>query len=719
MGLRRGLKLGTKITWDMLEELSRVYGESFYLLDSQRFERNYDEFLKAFQDIYPKTFIAYSYKTNYIPKLCALIDRKGGYAEVVSRMEFDLAIELGVPPQKIIFNGPYKNEKTIKRCLLGGSTVNLDSFYEIDIVEKIARENPEIDMSIGIRCNFDIGDSARSRFGFDIDRDFYHAFDRLKRIDNINIRGLHCHFPNRSIESFVVRVDKMLRLSSKLFSSPPEFIDLGGSFFGKMNGSLKKQFKCKVPSYQEYAEAIATRLRDCYLDESVKPMLLLEPGTALVADTMKFVAKVIDVKTVGNRVIATVSGSRFNTVPTSKDISLPITVYRKSEKDHDGSIDIAGYTCTEDDYLYKGYKGSLKIGDYIVFDNAGSYSIVLKPPFILPNCAVIEYSPEKKAYEIIKRKEENEDIFRTFKLSTERALWLAGRLVPEREARLPALSPTCQYGINVFEGIRCYLSDNQLLAFRLKDHLDRLFQSAKTMRLRPKYTASEVQSAFVDTIVANGYMEDISVRIVLFVDEPGSWAYRGDCEMMIAPIPMGRAYDSKVGITACVSSWERINDRSVPPRVKAGANYINSRMAQLEALENGYDTALLLNREGRISEAPGSCIFIVRRGELITPPITASILESITRDTIINMAKKDFGLAVVERDIGRTELYACDEIFLCGTATEIVPVVSVDKIVVGDGRVGKLTRSMRQRYFDIVRGRVGAYKEWILPVWGK
>ena len=303
-------------------------------------------------------------------------------------------------------------------------------------------------------------------------------------------------------------------------------------------------------------------------------------------------------------------------------------------------------------------------------------------------------------------------------MSTEKVLWLAGRLVPDKDAKLHVLSPTCQYGINVFEGVRCYLNENsnQLLSFRFKDHLDRLFQSAKIMRLSPKYTASEIQSAFVDAIIANGYMEDISVRIVFFVNEPGNWAYKGDCEMMIAPIPMGRAYDSKMGITTCVSSWERINDRSVSPRIKAGANYINSRMAQLEALDNGFDSALFLNREGKISEAPGSCIFIVRRGVLITPPITASILESITRDTIINIAKNDFGLTVVERDIDRTELYICDEIFLCGTAVEIVPVVSVDKIIVGDAEAGPLTKSIKQRYFDIVRGKVNVYKEWILPV---
>jgi branched-chain amino acid aminotransferase len=299
----------------------------------------------------------------------------------------------------------------------------------------------------------------------------------------------------------------------------------------------------------------------------------------------------------------------------------------------------------------------------------------------------------------------------------ERLLWQGGHLVPAKEAKINIMSPTCQYGINVFEGIRCYLSNNnRLLAFRLEEHIDRLFRSSKILRLSSKYSATDIQDAFIETISANEYMEDISVRVVLYVNEPGNWAYTNDCEMLIAPIPMGRAFDSKVGITGCVSSWERINDRSVPPRIKAGANYINSRMAQLEALDNGFDSALLLNKDGRVSEAPGSCIFIVRNNVLLTPPVTASILESITRETVICVAKNDLGLMVVEREIDRTELYISDEIFLCGTAVEIVPVLSVDKIDVGDGEPGLLTKSIKQRYFDIVRGGVDKYNKWLTPV---
>jgi diaminopimelate decarboxylase len=410
-------------TYGMLDSLSNTYNNSFYLLDTAKFEKNYDEFIKAFQDIYPKSFIAYSYKTNYIPKLCLLVNCNGGYAEVVSEMEFDLAVKLGVSPPKIIYNGPYKSESSIKKCLVGGGLVNLDSISEVDIVEKVGREHPEINMSVGIRCNFDIGSSTISRFGLDVDGDeFYHVFERLSKINNISIKGLHCHFQDRCLETFVSRIDKMLDLSENLFKCPPEFINIGGGYFGKMDTSLKNQledqFNCKVPSYQEYARVVATKMQNIYgnLDDSIKPKLLLEPGTALVADTMKFVVKVISMKLVRDKYIATVSGSRFNILPTSNNINLPIKVYHHYKKDGRKQylIDIVGYTCIENDYLYRGYKGYLAVGDYIVFDNVGSYSIVMKPPFILPNCAIIEYDSKNKTYNIIKRKEELKDVFGTY-----------------------------------------------------------------------------------------------------------------------------------------------------------------------------------------------------------------------------------------------------------------------------------------------------------------
>jgi len=392
------------------KELASIYGEPFYLLDTQRFKQNYNEFLKAFRSFYPETFIAYSYKTNYTPKLCIIINKKGGYAEVVSKMEFDLAIKLEVPVNKIIFNGPYKDEKTIRKCLLEGGIVNIDSSHEADIVEKIAQET-QTTLSVGIRCNFKIN-SQTSRFGLDINgKEFKQTLQKLKAYDNIQI-GIHCHFPDRSLESYATRTNIMLQLADKL---QPSFIDIGGGFYGKMPENLKKQFGHHIPTYQEYAQTIAGRIRDHYKNRPEKPKLFLEPGTALVADTMKFVTRVVSIKTVQGRTIATVSGSKYNLGATN--VNLPIRIYRDDDNDKDkdkntshSPIDIAGCTCKEDDYLYRGYKGTLKRGDYIVFENVGSYSIVLKPPFIHPNCAIIDSSNHK----IVKRRETNDDIFKTF-----------------------------------------------------------------------------------------------------------------------------------------------------------------------------------------------------------------------------------------------------------------------------------------------------------------
>ena len=411
-----------KITWELLENLSNKYGESFYLLDSQKFERNYEALLKEFRDIYPNTFIAYSYKTNYMPKLCKLINNLGGYAEVVSEMEYNLAIKIGVAPQNIIFNGPYKNKKTVEKLLLGGGVVNLDSYYELDIIKKIATKNPNKNISVGIRCNFDIKDSVTSRFGFDVEGDdLYNVFSILKKFNNISIKGFHCHFPTRSIDSFIIRTEKMLSLTKKYFNNPPAFINLGGGFFGKMNPMLKEQFNVKVPNYSEYADVIANKFKDFYrgTECSKKPKLILEPGSALVADTMKFVARVINIKEVRSKKIATISGSIYNISPTLNNKNLPITVYHNlksscAEQKYK-KIDFGGYTCIEFDYLYRGYDGFLSIGDHVVFDNVGSYSIVLKPPFILPNFAVIDCNFSENSFELVKRKEENDDIFRTFK----------------------------------------------------------------------------------------------------------------------------------------------------------------------------------------------------------------------------------------------------------------------------------------------------------------
>ena len=188
-----------------------------------------------------------------------------------------------------------------------------------------------------------------------------------------------------------------------------------------------------------------------------------------------------------------------------------------------------------------------------------------------------------------------------------RLIWLNDRILPLKEATINVLAPTSQFGLNVFEGIRCYWNSNknQLFAFRLKDHYKRLLNSMKMFRMEEKYTLEYLQKALIDVVKANGYKEDIAVRQTIFIDGFGNWCSTGPVNMFVSPIPKGRILNQdKKGLNCCVSSWERISDLNMSPRIKVGANYINSRMAQSEAFMNGYYSAILMNYQGKITEGP-------------------------------------------------------------------------------------------------------------------
>lgn len=301
-----------------------------------------------------------------------------------------------------------------------------------------------------------------------------------------------------------------------------------------------------------------------------------------------------------------------------------------------------------------------------------------------------------------------------------RLIWLGGKLLPAREAMIPVLSPTAQFGLNVFEGIRCYWNEDegQLYAFRLAEHYARLRRSMSLLELKASYSEDEMRQALLDVVRANGYREDIAVRQTVFVDGFGSWGSLGPMNMFVAPIPKGQtsAEYNKLGLHCRICSWRRIHDTTLSPRVKCGANYINSRMGQREALRDGYDTAIFLNQEGTVSEGPGSCLFLVRDGVLATPRLTDSVLESITRDTVIVLAREVLGVPVEERAIDRTELYICDEAFLCGSAMEIAPILSVDRHPLTEG-TGELTARLQELYLACVVGRCGDYRKWLTAIY--
>jgi diaminopimelate decarboxylase len=406
----------------------QVHGDAFYVLDTGQFVANYHELLNALRALSPNTFLSYSYKTNYLPRLGRLIDEAGGYAEVVSDMEYRLAIAVGVPPARIIFNGPYKTKAVMEELLLGGGQVNIDAAYELDIVLRLAAKHPGASLGVALRCNFDIGDGVLSRFGFDTtSADFVDALAVIRQTPNLVLFGLHAHFATRQLETFRRRSEGMIRLIRTHFQTPPSYICLGGGLFGKMEDSLAAQFDVPVPDYRQYAEVLAGVFAEAYgaLPSAAQPALFLEPGSALVGDSMLFVAKVLNIKSVRGKWIATLTGSQYNINPTLNKKNPPIWVIPGCEREGTegakgceglaskrpvlADVDFAGYTCIESDYLYRHYEGELAVGDYVVFGNVGSYSIVLKPPFILPNVPVVEVNQGEVT--LLKRQETFEDVF--------------------------------------------------------------------------------------------------------------------------------------------------------------------------------------------------------------------------------------------------------------------------------------------------------------------
>jgi len=225
-----------------------------------------------------------------------------------------------------------------------------------------------------------------------------------------------------------------------------------------------------------------------------------------------------------------------------------------------------------------------------------------------------------------------------------------------------------------------------------------------------------IRNDIFKNLKANNYQEDIYIRLQGYLDDWGEMAVRTPVSTSIVSYPRPRAVAFKDGKNFTVSSWQRLDDNASPPRIKASANYLNSRLASIQAKESGYDGGIMLTANGKVSEGPGGCIFIIRNGTLITSSITSGILESITRDSIIEISKK-YKLKIETREVDRTELYIAEEIFYCGTGQEIMPILSVDKMLAGDGKPGEVTRFLQDKFTEIVRGNNDEFKEWVCPIY--
>jgi len=297
-------------------------------------------------------------------------------------------------------------------------------------------------------------------------------------------------------------------------------------------------------------------------------------------------------------------------------------------------------------------------------------------------------------------------------------VWFDGKFVKWHEANVPIYTHALHYGTAVFEGIRGYVAKNNLYIFRLQEHMERLHRSASIYSLSLNYSAKELASATVELLKKNKAKESCYIRPLTFVGLHGidlNVTRDSPTHTVIITFPFAKYFKGE-GIKACVSSWRRIHDTTTPPLAKAAGNYLNSVLATQESKRNGYDESILLDMSGTVSEASGENIFLVRRGKIYTPYFADSALEGITRESAIMVAKK-MGYEVTERPIPRTELYMADEIFLTGTAAEIVPVTSLDGHVVGSGKEGPVTKSIREMYEKVVSAGVKEYVDWLTPVW--
>jgi branched-chain amino acid aminotransferase len=299
-------------------------------------------------------------------------------------------------------------------------------------------------------------------------------------------------------------------------------------------------------------------------------------------------------------------------------------------------------------------------------------------------------------------------------------IWMNGELVPWDEAKVPVMAHALHYGTGVFEGLRGYGTGGNLLIFRMEEHFERLQQSATICDIEPPYSSAEMQQACLDLLRANKIKEDCYIRPIFFVGFSGiNLSFLGyPIQASIIAFPF-KHYFSKPGLDVCVSSWTRLYDAVTPPMAKICGNYVNSVFAKREAGKNGFDEAIMLNSTGKVSEGSGENIFIVKRGKIHTPTLGSSILDGITRNTVIELAEKK-NLEVVQRDIMRAELYTADEIFLTGTAAGIAPVVSVDRKPVALGRVGPITQKLSEAYTSLVLGKeTFGHDDWITRVYEK
>jgi branched-chain amino acid aminotransferase len=296
-----------------------------------------------------------------------------------------------------------------------------------------------------------------------------------------------------------------------------------------------------------------------------------------------------------------------------------------------------------------------------------------------------------------------------------------GEFMPLMDAKVGVMTHAFNYGTGCFEGIRAYWepSQNELYVFRLREHLERLQRSARVLMIDLPHSVDELSAIARELLQRNGFQTDVYLRPLTYKSDEiiGVRLHNLSAGFVMYTVPFGDYIENEGGIRVGVGSWRRIDDNAAPARAKLTGIYVNSALAKTEAALNGYDESIMLTDDGHVSEGSAENIFLVVNGQLITPAAADNILMGITRDSIIEMSRDLLGLDVVERTIDRSELYGADEVFLCGTGAQVIPVIEIDHRPVADGTMGPITRQIMDGYMDIVHGRNPRYAHWLTPVY--
>ena len=299
--------------------------------------------------------------------------------------------------------------------------------------------------------------------------------------------------------------------------------------------------------------------------------------------------------------------------------------------------------------------------------------------------------------------------------------YFEGHYVPVEEAKISVMTHAFNYGTGLFEGIRGYYcpEEDNILIFRLTEHIDRFVRNFRIMCMEIPETFEEIEQICVELVKRSGFKEGVYIRPVCYKSELslGPTVKGVQSSFCCYVIKLGDYVDIQSGLDVAVSSWRRLSDNAIPSRVKTTGGYVNSSLAATEAKQAGFHEAIFLREDGTVAEGSAMNIFMVLDGKLITSPPTADILVGITRNTVMQLAREQMGLEVIERPISRSELYVCDELFFCGTGAQVAPVRSVDRRVLGTGEPGPVTLRMQQLYFETVQGKIPQYRSWCTPVY--